>query len=222
MADHKEDAKPEADNHEFEVESVPLRLPAEVTPEQEKALKALDELAMALCSDVHCYDEAVACADKCKSKLDKAHESFLTKFNIDIATCSLEDFYNRCRLYSVVEEEEEEEEVKPRRRKKASKKKKSSKKTAGSRKRLLPIDKAKAVKRVVKGNMLGRDLDRAVAKELKISSDKINQQWYIVRIAGLNDFSLKVTSDKRDKQQKFIDRQKTIDACNKAINKLSK
>ena len=230
MADSTEDVMPEEDH--FEVSAPKVKLRKAPSPEQRLAEQAMDDLARDMSKTIHCYDDNIRCAEECKQEVDRAVGDYIAQYNVDGSTFNIEEFYNRCRLYSA-----DEVEGKPAKRsnkkaskkkvskkvsKKKSSKKKVSKKTAGSRKRLSPLDKAKAVKRVVTGNMLGRELDRAVAKELKISSDKINQQWYIVRIAGLEDFSLKVTSaTKKHKQQKYIDKAKTVAACQKAISKLS-
>ena len=200
-----------------------LKKPAELTPAEQQALESWDELARDLHEVVACLDENLRCVDECTKKIEGQWDKWLSKNKADGSSWTVEALQIRARVYSSDEEE------KPARKKKASKKKsskiksskkKASKKSAGSRARLLPADKAKAVKRCVQGKkLLGMELDRAVGKELGISSDKINAQWYVVRLEGKNPFSLKVTSKtERKGTQKYIDKDKTIKACSRVIN----
>lgn len=192
-----------------------LKKPLELTAAQKKGLKSWEELAVDLHKTILCLDEAEACVTKCTSELDKSYNKWIIKNNADTESWSLDDLKNRARVYK----SEEGDEVAPKATKKKKTSKKKAKKKAAPQSNLTAYDKAVAIKHILqkKAEILGKDLDKALASKLGIDVKKITQQFFTPTLEG-ETLNLRQTSDKREGTQKYIHKKNTLVDCNKIIN----
>ena len=183
-----------------------ITLPPMVNDDQKKALAELQKVAKKLAKTIKCLAEAEQCVEDCKEKINIEWCMYILS-GVEITE---EDFNARLRDLVL---EMPEQGSKPR---KASNTTSNTKASGKAKKRITPMMKAEAIKKVVRKDMTYKVLAEKVANELGIPLKKVNPQFYTASVRG-NVYSMRVSSGEQLGTEGIVDHVKIKKVCEKVI-----
>ena len=185
-------------------ENIAITLPPMANDDQKKALAELQKVAKKLAKTVKCLDEAEQCVEKCKQEINEAYCMYI----LDGVSITEEDFNARLKDFVAGMPEQ------------GSKPRKASRSTPYAhviaKKRITPMMKATAIRKVVEEDMTYKALALAVGSELEIPVRKIGPQFYTATVKGIL-YNMRVSSGYQEGTEGIVDHVKVKKVCEKVI-----